>query len=101
MVVNSYTGMYIVGMKKLQVCVMTRGGPSSSCGAKGSLQILHKLTAAVAEQGLLCEVESINCLLYCQHGPNVRLLPDGKIWHKVDDQVCEEILLQLQNPHSR
>lgn len=100
-VVNLYTVVYIIEMKKIQVCVMNRGGPSASCGAKGSVQILHQLRSVVHEQGLLCEVEAINCLLYCQQGPNVRLLPDGKIWHKVDDKVCEEILLQVQKLHPR
>lgn len=95
--VNLYTVVYIVDVKKLQVCIMNRSGPSASCGAKGSLQLLQHLTAEVQAQGLICEVESINCLLYCQQGPNVRLLPEGKIWHKVDAEVCAQILQRLQN----
>lgn len=92
-----YTVVYIMGMKKLQVCVMHRGGPSASCGAKGSQEILHHLRAEVARLELLCEVESINCLLYCQQGPNVRLLPDGKIWHKVNAQLCAQIVQKLKD----
>ena len=83
-------------MNKLQVCVMHRHGPGESCGAKGSKELLGHLQQRVKDIGLNYAVEPINCLLYCQKGPNVKCLSSGKIWHQVGEEVCEEILRKLQ-----
>lgn len=84
-------------MNKLQVCVMHRYGPGESCGAKGSVLLLHYLQQLVIDSGADSTVEPINCLLYCQKGPNVRWLEKGKVWHQVDEHRCDEIVQCLKS----
>ncbi|WP_334108783.1 (2Fe-2S) ferredoxin domain-containing protein [Methylobacillus sp.] len=76
---------------------MHRHGPSDSCGAKGGKELLGHLQQRVKNAGLDYVVEPINCLLYCQKGPNVKCLPSGKVWHQVGEEVCEEILGTLRH----
>lgn len=82
-------------MHKLQVCVMARPGPGASCGKYHGDHLLAVLTDAVSAAAVPVIVEPVKCLLYCQQGPNVRLLPEGKIWHKVDSAKVEEIISKI------
>lgn len=79
-------------IRKLQVCTNARPGPGTSCGARDGGDLLQRLAQAVAAAGLLLPVEPEKCLVRCEQGSNVRLLPDGRFWHRVGEHQVAEIV---------
>jgi len=78
---------------KLLACTHIRHAPNPhSCGNGGGLEIVTQLADAVRIAGLDVIVEQTACMGMCVNGPTVRLLPDGKNWHRVDMQKIGEIL---------
>lgn len=71
-------------MKKLFVCTNYRANPNSpSCAARGSKDLLTQVKLAVQAENLQVSVEEIQCMGYCEHGPNIRLAPKGEFFHHV------------------
>jgi len=74
--------------RKLLVCTMHRSGPAASCGGKGGAGLAQLLAEQLQQCGLDVAVEEIKCLVKCQDGPNLRLMPDGVSWsHVAADEV--------------
>jgi NADH:ubiquinone oxidoreductase subunit E len=70
--------------KRLLVCTNYRANPNNpSCATRGSKEILTALTLQLQSKKVSIEVEEIQCMGYCNVGPNVRLIPSGEIFHEV------------------
>lgn len=79
--------------KKLLVCTNYRANPNNpSCAARGSKEILSALTQQLQAQCVLIPIEQIQCMGYCNIGPNMRLAPDGAFFHEVSDEKLAEII---------
>jgi len=82
---------------KLLVCTQLRHAPNPhSCGNGGGVEIAARLETALQQAGLDVVVERSTCMSLCVNGPNVRLLPEGKSWQRVDRQKIDEILAFVQ-----
>jgi NADH:ubiquinone oxidoreductase subunit E len=79
--------------KKLLVCTNYRANPNNpSCAARGSKEIMAKLTQQLQKKNVSIKVEEIQCLGYCNVGPNIRLIPNGEIFHEVSVKKFTEII---------
>lgn len=79
--------------KKLLVCTNYRANPNNpSCAARGSNEILSALNQQLQKKKVSIEVEEIQCMGYCNVGPNVRLIPNGEIFHEVSAKKFAKII---------
>jgi (2Fe-2S) ferredoxin len=77
----------------LQVCIQQRFGPNPECCSnKGSPKLLEALKAEVSNHHLNIDVVASNCLLECEDGPNIKLLPTNKIWNRVSKDTFNKII---------
>jgi NADH:ubiquinone oxidoreductase subunit E len=88
--------------KKILVCTNYRANPNNpSCAARGSKEIAAELVQELYKRNVLIEVEEIQCMGYCNVGPNVRLIPNGAFFHEISSKKFGEIIkatkLFLQN----
>ena len=85
---------------KILVCTQQRHAPNPhSCGNGGGIEIATRLEEAIRQAGLDVVVERSACMSMCVNGPNIRLIPEGKNWHRVDMQKIDGILDFLQGHH--
>lgn len=79
--------------KKLLVCTNYRANPNNpSCAARGSNELLTTLAQELQREKVSIEVEEIQCMGYCNVGPNLRLIPNGEIFHDVSAKKFGEII---------
>lgn len=79
--------------KRLLVCTNYRANPNNpSCATRDSKEILTALTLQLQSKKVSIEVEEIQCIGYCNVGPNVRLIPNGEIFHEVSAKKFGEII---------
>jgi NADH:ubiquinone oxidoreductase subunit E len=79
--------------KKILVCTNYRANPNSpSCAARGSKEIVPALMQQLQNKNVPIEIEEIQCMGYCNVGPNIRLMPNGKIFHAVSTESFMEII---------
>jgi NADH:ubiquinone oxidoreductase subunit E len=82
---------------QLQVCTQMRYAPNPlSCANSGSHLILFALEEAVAANQLAIDVVAIRCLLKCDEGPNIRLIPEGMIWNRATLDTVSEIMVKCK-----
>lgn len=53
------------------------------------------------DAGINAGIETIHCLVRCEQGPNIRLLPDGACWSRATDRTLGEILDVLRSQAGR
>lgn len=79
--------------KKILVCTNYRANPNCpSCAARGSKEMVTDLMHQLQNKNISIEMEEIQCMGYCNVGPNVRLIPNGKIFHAVSTESFTEII---------
>ncbi len=79
--------------KKLLVCTNYRANPNQpSCAARGSKEILAELTRQLHTKNVSIEIEEIQCIGFCNVGPNLRLMPDGEFFHAVSNKKLLKII---------
>jgi NADH:ubiquinone oxidoreductase subunit E len=79
--------------KKILVCTNFRANPNNpSCAARGSKEVLTALTQQLQSKKMSIEIEEIQCMGYCDVGPNVRLIPNGEIFHEVSAKKLATII---------
>lgn len=79
---------------QLQICTQQRYGPNPVCCAnKESQVLLELLRQEVANNRLDIDLVTTPCLLRCDDGPNIRLLPGNKIWSFVSIDTIPDIVL--------
>ena len=77
----------------LHVCIQERYGPNPECCSnKQSAKLLEGLKTEISNHCLNVDVVASNCLLECEDGPNVILLPTNKIWNRVSKDTFTEII---------
>ncbi len=79
--------------KKILVCTNYRANPNSpSCAARGSKEISLALTQQLQKKKVVIQIEEIQCMGYCNVGPNLRLMPSGEFFHAVSASKFAEII---------
>ncbi len=80
----------------LLVCVNQRNS-GLACGNRGGDLIAERLARRLQEEGLTeVAIEPIRCLGQCVQGPNVRIAPAGPMFHRVDPEQLEPLLVALK-----
>jgi NADH:ubiquinone oxidoreductase subunit E len=83
--------------KKILVCTNFRANPNHpSCAARGSKALVAELTQQLQHKNVSIEVEEIQCMGYCNAGPNLRLIPNGEIFHEVSTKKLAKIIKATQ-----
>lgn len=66
------------------VCINHRANPNQpSCGARGSKAIASAIETEINKHQCDVQVERIQCLGFCDRGPNIRIAPEGRFIHDV------------------
>lgn len=84
-----------VQQKKILVCIQQRHAPNPVCCANhGSRALVERLQQQLARSPCAAQVSVVasGCMGMCLLGPNVKLMPDGKVWNAVRDDQVDEIL---------
>lgn len=83
---------------RILVCTHRRlTDQAPSCGEKGAEKLLEALRQRIKEEGLPLEVKPIECLGRCQHGPNLRLAPNGRFYTNVTSSQLAHILTEAMH----
>ena len=69
----------------LTLCVNVRDAPFASCGRRGALDLRQALEREIAARGLAIDFQTIRCLGKCEQGPNARLAPANRWFHRITD----------------
>mgnify|MGYP001822721751 CR=1 FL=1 len=82
---------------RLIVCINRRLGIGQrSCAGSGSLDLIERIEAMIAEQGLDVPVVRRECLGRCEHGPVMRIAPAGPFFCEVDAARLQTIMAELK-----
>lgn len=79
--------------QQLQVCTQMRYAPNPlSCANSGSHAILSALGREVMINQLDINVVATRCMLKCDEGPNIKLIPEGVMWNRASLKTISEII---------
>ncbi|MEK7615257.1 MAG: (2Fe-2S) ferredoxin domain-containing protein [Patescibacteria group bacterium] len=81
--------------KLVLVCVNEREDGSECCGQKGSLELFHKLKAAIKLVRTDTRVSRTGCLGNCASGITVAIMPKNVYLGGVQESDIEEIVKML------
>ena len=81
-------------IKKIMVCVNKRISRRPSCGDDGGESWARLLEQRLAENNSTIPVERMYCLGQCHEGPNIRIAPNGKIFHHVQESDIDAIVAE-------
>lgn len=71
-------------MKTIIICINHRANPNQpSCGDRGSVKVADCLETEVSRNHYDIRIERFNCLGFCDRGPNLKIMPDGRFLHEV------------------
>lgn len=66
----------------INLCIHKRFTPDvPSCGMRGSEQLKPLIEDALARAGLVLPVRTLHCLGQCARGPNLLVVPNGRIFN--------------------
>jgi len=83
---------------RLIVCINERlGAGQRSCVGSGSLALIERLEAMIANAGLDVPVVRRECLGRCEQGPVMRFAPAGPFFTEIDERTLPEIFASLQS----
>jgi (2Fe-2S) ferredoxin len=81
----------------LRACVNFRAGNRlTSCGAKGSREMVAALEASIASRELSWQIEKVHCMGKCHLGPTMRILPNGPFIMAAQEADVPQILDLLE-----
>ena len=77
--------------RQIVICMQQRYAPNPLCCSNhGSADLLAMVSEAIESSGVQVAVVTSGCMGMCQHGPNMKLMPDGLVWnHAGSEQVME------------
>jgi (2Fe-2S) ferredoxin len=82
---------------RLVVCVNERLGTGQrSCVGSGSLDLISRLEAMLAEEKLQVPVVRRECLGHCEEGPVMRIAPAGPFFREIDAGSLGDIIRELK-----
>ena len=80
-------------MKSILICTNLRHESSGeSCAARGSCELKTQLEQEVERQQVQIAVKEIQCLGECETGPNLRFIPNGKLYRHVTADTVASIV---------
>lgn len=82
---------------QLQVCMQQRYAPNPNCCAnKGSNALLEGLRQDALRNNVDIEIVATRCLLRCDDGPNIKLIPSNKIWSHASTESIPSIIQECK-----
>ena len=79
--------------RQILICTQQRYAPNPVCCANhGSLALKHHLEQELVKMTLEVEVVASGCMGMCLKGPNLKLMPDGKVWNAAGVEQVAEII---------
>ena len=82
---------------RILVCVNRRlGSVRPSCAEGGGEALLGLIDAALRARGLAIQVERFICFGACDEGPNVRIAPGGRFFHRVGAGDVDAIVAEAE-----
>ncbi|QEP44230.1 (2Fe-2S) ferredoxin domain-containing protein [Ectothiorhodospiraceae bacterium BW-2] len=75
----------------LLICTKRRRH-SPSCHARGAEVVATQLEPLLQHHYPQVTMERIACLGHCQHGPNLRLVPNGPLLHHITETELPRLL---------
>lgn len=83
---------------RLIVCINRRLGTGQrSCVGSGSLDLIRKIEAMIAAEGLEIPVIRRECLGRCETGPVMRIAPGGPFFTEIDEARLLDIIAGLKS----
>lgn len=80
-------------MNSILICTNFRHESSgASCAARGSCALKAQLQQEIEQQQVQIVVKEIQCLGECDTGPNLRFIPNGKLYHHVTADTIGSIV---------
>jgi (2Fe-2S) ferredoxin len=80
-------------LKSILICTNLRHETSgTSCAARGSCVLKAQLLQEIVQQQVQISVKEIQCLGECDTGPNLRFLPNGKLYRHVTAELLTNIV---------
>ena len=80
-------------MKSILICTNHRHESSGvSCAARGSCALKAQLQQAIEQQQVQIAVKEIQCLGECETGPNLRFIPNDKLYRHVTAEMLGSIV---------
>jgi (2Fe-2S) ferredoxin len=82
---------------RLIVCVNQRLGTGQrSCAGSGSLDLISRLEAMIAEEHLAVPIVRRECLGRCEQGPVMRIAPAGPFFTEIEEQSLADIVERIK-----
>ena len=82
---------------RLIVCINERLGTGQrSCVGSGSLDLISRLEAMLAEENLAIPIVKRECLGRCEEGPVMRIAPAGPFFSEINESTLANIIDQLR-----
>lgn len=82
---------------QLLVCTQQRYAPNPNCCAnKGSTALIEVLKQEALNNCVEVEIVATKCLLRCEDGPNIKLIPGNKIWSHVTIETISNIIQECK-----
>lgn len=82
---------------QLHVCTQQRYAPNPNCCAnKGSNALIEGLRQEALNNNMDVEIVATKCLLRCDDGPNIKLIPSNKIWSHVSAESIPRIIQECK-----
>jgi (2Fe-2S) ferredoxin len=79
--------------RQILICTQQRYAPNPVCCAnQGGIELKRHVEHEVKRMALDLEVLSSGCMGMCLQGPNLKLMPDGKVWNAVRLEQAVEIV---------
>ena len=84
-------------MKSILICTNLRHETSGeSCAARGSCALKAQLLQEIERQQVNITVKEIQCLGECDTGPNLRFIPNGKLYRNVSTEALNSIVKEAK-----
>lgn len=82
--------------RQIVICMQQRYAPTPMCCANnGSIQLLAMVRESLETSGVRATVMTGGCMGMCQHGPNMKLMPDGLVWNRAGSEQVMEVIKVL------
>lgn len=80
-------------MKTLIVCTNQRANPNvPSCGMRGGIELAELAEKECQRLALDVRVGRFKCLGLCEHGPNLKIVPEGHFIHGASETELLSLL---------
>ena len=79
--------------KELLICVNQRlTGAKPSCAGRNSEALLNAFVVEAQRRGITLNLRRFMCFGMCERGPNIRISPAGRFFHRVTEADVNAII---------